>query len=134
VSAPADKGRETNASTSDPGSRIASPEMPKPSIPRRAPSTSPSPPSIQDTSMVSDEFTVLRTKRSRLRKAEVLSIAGADHRPSKRRKRGRLLGCFTWLVGLDLGHLLSNAAFSFQSVIGVLQPQEIAFGQTEKLA
>jgi len=51
-----------------------------------------------------------------------------------RRKRGRFLGRFTWLVGLDLGHLLSNAAFSFQSVIGVLQPQEIAFGQTEKLA
>jgi hypothetical protein len=76
----------------------------------------------------------LATKRSRLRKAEVLSIAGADHRPSMRRKRGRFLGCFTWLVGLDLGHLLSNAAFSFQSVIGVLQPQEIAFGQAEKLA
>lgn len=52
----------------------------------------------------------------------------------RRRKRGRFLGRFTWLVGLDLGHLLSNAAFSFQSVIGVLQPQEITFGQTEKLA
>lgn len=52
----------------------------------------------------------------------------------RRGKRGRFLGRLTWLVGLDLGHLLSNAAFSFQSVIGVLQPQEIAFGQTEKLA
>ena len=51
-----------------------------------------------------------------------------------RRKRGRFLGRFTWLVGLDLGHLFSNAALSFQSVIGVLQPQEIAFGQIEKLA
>jgi hypothetical protein len=37
-----------------------------------------------------------------------------------------------WLVGLDLGHLLSKEAFSF--LMGVLQPQEIAFGQIEKLA
>jgi hypothetical protein len=57
-----------------------------------------------------------------LRKAELLSIGG--RRPQTkhaclataltlRRKRGHFLGRFTWLVGLDLGHLLSNAAFSF---------------------
>ena len=37
------------------------------------------------------------------------------------------LGRFTRLVGLDLGHLLCNAALGFQRVIGVLEPQEIAF-------
>ncbi len=37
------------------------------------------------------------------------------------------LGRFTRLVGLDLGYLLCNAAFGFQRVIGVLEPQEIAF-------
>ena len=44
------------------------------------------------------------------------------------------LGRFNWLVGLDLGHLLCNAALGFQRVIGVLEPQEIAFGQAKKLA
>jgi hypothetical protein len=44
------------------------------------------------------------------------------------------LGRLTWLVGLDLGHLLCNAALGFQRVIGILEPQEIAFGQAKKLA
>ena len=44
------------------------------------------------------------------------------------------LGRFNRLVGLNLGHLLCNAALSFQRVIGVLEPQEITFGEAEKLA
>jgi len=44
------------------------------------------------------------------------------------------LGSLNRLVGFDLGHLLCNAALGFQRVIGVLEPQEIAFRQAEKLA
>jgi hypothetical protein len=44
------------------------------------------------------------------------------------------LGRFTRLVGLDLGHLLRNAALGFQRVIGVLESQKITFGQAEKFA
>ena len=44
------------------------------------------------------------------------------------------LGRFTRLVGFDLSHLLCNAALGFQRVVGVLEPQEIAFRQAEKLA
>jgi hypothetical protein len=39
------------------------------------------------------------------------------------------LGHFTRLVGPDLGHLAGNAAFGFQRVIGVLEPQEITFSR-----
>src|SRR5580693_3666226 len=37
-------------------------------------------------------------------------------------------------VRFDLGDLRPNAAFGFQRVIGVLQPQEIAFRQAEEFA
>src|SRR5262245_21315196 len=44
------------------------------------------------------------------------------------------LRCLARLVRLDLGQLRRDATLGFQSVIGILQPQEIAFRQAEELA
>src|SRR5262249_40026644 len=45
-----------------------------------------------------------------------------------------VLRCLARLVRLDLGQLRRDATLGFQSVIGILQPQEIAFRQAEELA
>ena len=45
-----------------------------------------------------------------------------------------VLRCLARLVGLDLGQLRCDATLSLQCVIGILQPQEIAFRQVEELA
>jgi hypothetical protein len=71
-----------------------------------------------------------------LRKAKRCKILLA---PDQARQVGddlrlHVLRCLARLVRLDLGQLRRDATLGFQSVIGILQPQEIAFRQAEELA